>query len=118
MHIFLAGERIIPQRMVRGRRRCHVEINCTEDAQSKNDIREPSKPAWITSAEAPSLRIVLRTILFYFHQCIMGYVQSARAKLCDGGVHRFDLIVGVMVYIVVLVCVVQDGGLCIKGVSG
>ena len=38
-----------------------------------------------------------RKIPFYFRQCVMGYRQSTRAQLGDGGVDRFDLIAGVLV---------------------
>ena len=44
-------------------------------------------------ALAHTLLLLARKIPFYFCQCVMGDMQAAREKLCDGGMDRFDLIV-------------------------
>jgi hypothetical protein len=95
--IFLAVERIIPQRLGRGRGSRHGENNGHASIQGKNAIREPSQRAWRKVAGEHTLPLLARNIPVYVRQCSSGHLHSTPCKLGNGSVDRFALSVGVMV---------------------
>jgi len=97
--VLLAGERIIPQRLVRRRGSGHVDPQGYAYAEDHDAIREPSQVAWLKIVWAHAL-LLARKIPVYFCQGVLGDRHAARVQFGDGGTDCVDLIVGVMLGIV------------------